>query len=306
MIVPTLLLVGLLATPSVAGPDPVLLRQSGDEVLRSAFIPSERNVHGEFRLLRRGDATCAQTLLYTPSLRRALQRIRKKELRYWPEGRVTRTRSPYLYALDEATTLILGSAPADEAAQRLQTWPSSSSPRPIGTVRDLRVGDLHRTAGSRRGRWRPIVVREASPRYFLRRWSTADRGFCGNGDETTVTAVSRSDRRRGDLGRMVKLSHTVFALPFALSAAALAAAAHGWRWEWARLVWIVRGDVRGAHRGDGFTRLVDRSSTPEPQDAAASCRRAASPPAVWAFTAGLALLFIHAAHRARCAVVCPV
>ena len=57
-----------------------------DRELRHAFLPSARNVHGELRLLRRGDAWVLQTLLYTPQLRRGVQRMRRKELYAWPEG----------------------------------------------------------------------------------------------------------------------------------------------------------------------------------------------------------------------------
>jgi 4-hydroxybenzoate polyprenyltransferase len=63
-------------------------------------------------------------------------------------------------------------------------------------------------------------------------------------------------RSLADFGRMVKLSHTVFALPFALAAAALAAHGHG----------ITRGQVlaivvamTGARTAAmGFNRIVDR------------------------------------------------
>jgi hypothetical protein len=60
--------------------------RSHDVVVRKAFIPSARNVHGEARWIRRGETTCLQTLLYTPSLRRGIDAMRRKELKAWPAG----------------------------------------------------------------------------------------------------------------------------------------------------------------------------------------------------------------------------
>jgi 4-hydroxybenzoate polyprenyltransferase len=58
-------------------------------------------------------------------------------------------------------------------------------------------------------------------------------------------------------GRMIKFSHSIFALPFALSGAALAAATHGI--QPIRLVWIVVAMVAARSAAMGFNRLVDRS-----------------------------------------------
>jgi hypothetical protein len=60
--------------------------RSRDVIVKRALIPSPKNVHGEARWIRRGDATCLQTLLYTPSLRRGIDVMRKKELKAWPSG----------------------------------------------------------------------------------------------------------------------------------------------------------------------------------------------------------------------------
>lgn len=57
-----------------------------DVIVQRALIPSPKNVHGEVRWIRRGDATCLQTLLYTPSLRRGIDVMRKKEMKAWPSG----------------------------------------------------------------------------------------------------------------------------------------------------------------------------------------------------------------------------
>lgn len=90
---------------------PLLLADRGDRELRHAFLPSARNVHGELRLLRRGDAWVLQTLLYTPQLRRGVQRMRRKELYAWPEGVAGWTDSQrYLADLESATDHALARA----------------------------------------------------------------------------------------------------------------------------------------------------------------------------------------------------
>lgn len=55
---------------------------------------------------------------------------------------------------------------------------------------------------------------------------------------------------------MIKLSHSVFALPFALAAAALAAKTHGIEWE--QVVWIFVAMVSARSAAMGFNRLADR------------------------------------------------
>ncbi|MEE2656958.1 MAG: UbiA-like polyprenyltransferase [Candidatus Latescibacterota bacterium] len=57
-------------------------------------------------------------------------------------------------------------------------------------------------------------------------------------------------------GRMIKVSHSVFALPFALSGAALAAAATGFRF--AQLLWIIVAMMAARSAAMGFNRLADR------------------------------------------------
>ena len=58
-------------------------------------------------------------------------------------------------------------------------------------------------------------------------------------------------------GRMIKLSHSVFALPFALAGAALAARSHGI--EWQQAAWIVLAMVSARSAAMGFNRLADRT-----------------------------------------------
>jgi hypothetical protein len=98
-----------------------LLDGGADRELRHAFLPSERNVHGELRLLRRGDAWVLQTLLYTPQLRRGVQRMRRKELYAWPAGAEGWDDSQrYLADLESAK---------DQALQRFAARSDAADPR---------------------------------------------------------------------------------------------------------------------------------------------------------------------------------
>ena len=58
-------------------------------------------------------------------------------------------------------------------------------------------------------------------------------------------------------GRMIKFSHSIFALPFALSGAILAAAEVGIRFD--QVGWIIAAMVGARSAAMGFNRLVDRS-----------------------------------------------
>ena len=60
----------------------------------------------------------------------------------------------------------------------------------------------------------------------------------------------------GEFGRMIRLSHSVFALPFALAGAVLAAKTHGI--EWQQLAWIVIAMVSARSAAMGFNQLADR------------------------------------------------
>jgi 4-hydroxybenzoate polyprenyltransferase len=98
-------------------------------------------------------------------------------------------------------------------------------------------------------------------------------------------------------GRTVKLSHTVFALPFALSGAALAAAEHGITAR--QLGWIVVAMFAARNAAMGFNRLADHAlDAQNPRTAGRELptgrltRRAVS-----TLTVALALLFVFAAFR---------
>jgi hypothetical protein len=90
------LLLAALSCPSFAaeGKPPAayarLLDGSGDEIVRSGFVPDEEQPVGEVRLIRRGRAVVMQTVLATSLLKRVVGEIRKKELAAWPPGRIGR------------------------------------------------------------------------------------------------------------------------------------------------------------------------------------------------------------------------
>ena len=101
----------------------------------------------------------------------------------------------------------------------------------------------------------------------------------------------------GTWGRMVRFSHSVFALPFALSGAALAAFETGIDWE--AVGWIVVAMFGARNAAMGFNRLADHSidaRNPRTANRELPARRLTRT-AVWVFTLGLSALFVFAAFR---------
>ena len=98
-------------------------------------------------------------------------------------------------------------------------------------------------------------------------------------------------------GRMVKFSHSIFALPFALTGAALAAARYGLSAH--QLVWIVVAMVCARNAAMGFNRLADHAiDARNPRTADRELPRGAlSRGAVWTSTAILSAVFVFAAFR---------
>jgi 4-hydroxybenzoate polyprenyltransferase len=98
-------------------------------------------------------------------------------------------------------------------------------------------------------------------------------------------------------GRLVKLSHTFFALPFALSAAALATASRGFSGE--RWLWILVAMFAARNAAMSFNRLVDQwidERNPRTADRELPAGRIERR-TVWLLTAALVLFFIVAASR---------
>lgn len=99
-------------------------------------------------------------------------------------------------------------------------------------------------------------------------------------------------------GRLVRFSHSVFALPFALAGAALAAAAAGGLTP-VRLVWIVVAMLGARNAAMGFNRLVDeRYDAANPRTAQRELPAGRlSRGAVWVATLLLSGVFVFAAFR---------
>lgn len=109
-------------------------------------------------------------------------------------------------------------------------------------------------------------------------------------------------------GRMVKFSHSVFALPFALTGAAMAAARDGISWK--QVLWVVVAMGAARNAAMGFNRLADHAiDARNPRTAGRELPRGAlSRGAVWAFTILLAAIFVFASFRlnALCGALSPV
>lgn len=109
-------------------------------------------------------------------------------------------------------------------------------------------------------------------------------------------------------GRAVKFSHSVFALPFALSGATLAAARGGV--EPRQLLWIVAAMVGARNAALGFNRLADHGiDARNPRTAGRELPRGrVSRPGVWTLTLACAGLFVFAAFRLNplCGALSPV
>jgi 4-hydroxybenzoate polyprenyltransferase len=108
-------------------------------------------------------------------------------------------------------------------------------------------------------------------------------------------------------GRMIKFSHSVFALPFALASAAMAA---GGRMPWRELPWIVLAMVGARSAAMGFNRLADQAiDARNPRTAARELPRGLlSRGEVWAFVMLSALALVGAAAMLNplCLLLSPV
>ena len=98
-------------------------------------------------------------------------------------------------------------------------------------------------------------------------------------------------------GRMVKFSHSVFALPFALTGAALAAARYGIAFR--QVACIVVAMVSARNAAMGFNRLADQAiDAKNPRTAGRELPSGLlSRGAVWTFTAACGALFLAASFQ---------
>ena len=92
-----------------------------DRVVERAYVPSAESKVGEVRIVKRGDATVVETLLYTKVLSRVIGEIRKKELANWP-GNPDATR--YVETLERVQKQIWGRLPTTQrvADRRQKLW----------------------------------------------------------------------------------------------------------------------------------------------------------------------------------------
>jgi len=109
-------------------------------------------------------------------------------------------------------------------------------------------------------------------------------------------------------GRMIRFSHSVFALPFAMTSVALAAQAGGM--TWAQVLWIVVAMVSGRSAAMGFNRLVDHwIDARNPRTAARELPRGVlSRREAWAFFWVSVAVFVLAAAElnALCLALAPI
>ncbi len=121
-------------------------------------------------------------------------------------------------------------------------------------------------------------------------------------------AATRLFDRVVTYGRMIRFSHSVFALPFAFSGAALAAARSGI--SVTQILWISAAMVSARSAAMGFNRLVDREMDAEnPRTSGRELPRGIiSPAAVRAFVAASSVLFVFSAYRLNglCLILSPV
>ena len=172
-----LLLAGLLGLSSAHAETPWLAR---------AFVPSSNSVHGEIRLLKRGDTACLQTLLYSKYLRRGLYEMAKKERTAWPEGwPCVDVSTQYLADLDTAKTDLLGAEdPTTNGVSAIKRMLIEFNFCPTGSwdaVGDMELAgpaDAYEVTNPRL-----LVTRAAHPHYVSRAMLTmGEQGFGLNDD----------------------------------------------------------------------------------------------------------------------------
>ena len=145
-----------------------LLFGAPEEILERALIPSDRNAHGEVRLVRRGDALCVQTVLCSPALVRGVQAIEKKERAAWPEGVEGHEDSArFLEALRRATELALEEfaqrADGSDARRKLLIELTSDGESSVFALYGIDVDTAEQRLDVTAAR--PFVVEEASEHY---------------------------------------------------------------------------------------------------------------------------------------------
>jgi hypothetical protein len=81
-----------------------------DQIARKAYIPNPAQRIGEVRILRRGDATVVETLIYSKVPSRVIGEIKKKENANWPGNADA---AAYLAALEQVQKTVASRMPPD-------------------------------------------------------------------------------------------------------------------------------------------------------------------------------------------------
>jgi len=161
----------LLGAPEIDEAHRVLVDGARDVMTERAFVPSERNVHGEVRVLRRDGAVCVQTLLYSRILRRGIAGIEKKEREAWPSDHEGfDDSSEYLTSLESASKEILdrwetNHDPSD-AKQKMAIEFVMSDTKAFYAIYDVKLTDS--SDGMQIEDKDLVVLRDASPSYVSR------------------------------------------------------------------------------------------------------------------------------------------
>jgi hypothetical protein len=143
------------------------LDASNDHVVERGYVPSAESKVGEVRILKRGDASVVETLLYTKVLSRVVGEIRKKELANWP-GNPDAER--YVAALEQAQKQIWSRLPTNErlADRRQKLWIDFVD-APSAAFVAVGSFEMQETKGEVRVLGRePLALLELSPAYVRR------------------------------------------------------------------------------------------------------------------------------------------
>jgi hypothetical protein len=143
------------------------LDASHERVVDRAYVPSAESKVGEVRILKRGEATVVETLLYSKVLSRVVGEIRKKELANWP-GNPDAAR--YVEALEQAQKQIWSRLPTDQrlADRRQKLWIDFVDAPDLAFVA-LGSFEMQETNGEVRVlRREPLALLDLSPAYVRR------------------------------------------------------------------------------------------------------------------------------------------
>jgi hypothetical protein len=81
-----------------------------DQIAKKAYVPNPAQRIGEVRILRRGDATVVETLIYSKVPSRVIGEIKKKENANWPGNADA---AAYLAALEQVQKTVASQVPPD-------------------------------------------------------------------------------------------------------------------------------------------------------------------------------------------------